>query len=50
MVNQLIKMVHYKPIKTTIDEASLAKVTINMVVRYYGLNVSIVSHWSLLFN
>ncbi len=32
IVDWLIKIVHYKPVKVTIDAPSLAKVIINMVV------------------
>ena len=42
-------MVHYKPVKITIDTAGLAEVIIDMVVRYYSLPNSIVIDKSLLF-
>ena len=37
IVNYLIIIVYYKPIKVTINVPSLAKVIINMVVYYYGI-------------
>ena len=57
IVNRLMKMVHYKPIKVTIDAPGLAKIIINVVVRHHGLSDSIVTNqgsffiskfWSLL--
>ena len=44
-----MKMVHYKPVKVTIDIARLVEVIINMVVRHYGLLDSIITHRRLLF-
>ena len=41
IIDWLTMMVHYKPVKVTIDALSLAEVIINIVVRYYGLSDSI---------
>ena len=37
-------MVHYKPVKITIDVSGLAKVIINVIVRYYSLFDSIITN------
>ena len=37
IVNRLIKMVHYKPVKITINALGLVEVIIDVVVRYHGL-------------
>ena len=37
IVDQLTKMVQYKPVKVTIDALGLAKVILDVVVRYHGL-------------
>ena len=37
IVNQLTKMVYYKPIKIIIDVSELVEVIINIVVRHYSL-------------
>ena len=49
IVNRLTKMVHYKPIKVTIDALGLAEVIIDVVVRHYGLPDSIVTNWKSFF-
>ena len=49
IVDKLIKMVHYKPVKITIDASGLAKVIIDVVVRHYGLPNSIITDWGSLF-
>ena len=36
IVDRLIKMVHYKPVKVSINTPDLAKIIIDIVVRYYG--------------
>ena len=36
IVNRLTKMVHYEPVKVTIDTPSLAKVIIDVVVRHHS--------------
>ena len=43
IVNQLTKMVHYKPIKVTINAPRLAKVILNIVIWHYSLLDSIVT-------
>ncbi len=43
IVDRLTKMVHWKPVKVTIDAYSLAEVIIDMVVRHHGLPDFIVS-------
>ena len=42
-------MVHYKPVKITINASGLAEVILDVVVRYHGLPNSIVSDISSLF-
>ena len=49
IVNRLTKMVHYKPMKITIDASGFAEVIINMVVRHHGLPDLIVTNKRLLF-
>ena len=49
IVDRLIKMVHYKPVKVTIDAPSLAEVIIIVVVRHHGLPDSIVTDRGSLF-
>ena len=49
IVDQLTKMVHYKPVKVNIDASGLAKVIIDVVVWHYGLPDSIVTNKGLLF-
>ncbi len=43
IVDRFMKMVHYEPVKVTIDAPGLAKVIINMVVRHHGVPESIVT-------
>ena len=43
IVNRLTKMVHYEPVKVTIDAPGLADVIIDVVMRYHGLPNLIVS-------
>lgn len=43
IVDWLTKMVHYEPVKITIDASVLAEVIIDVVVRYHGLPDSIIS-------
>ena len=43
IVDRLTKMMHYKPVKVTIDAPRLAEVIIDVVVRYHGLPDSIVT-------
>lgn len=49
IVNELIKMVQYILIKTIINIASLVKVIMNNMIKYYGLSNLIISDWDLLF-
>ena len=49
IVDRLTKMVHYKPVKITIDAPGLAKVIINVVVRHHGLPDSIITDRGSLF-
>ena len=49
IVNWLTKMVHYKPVKVTIDAPELAKVILNMVVQHHGLPNSIMTNKGSLF-
>lgn len=37
VVDRLIKMVYYKPVKVTINTPSLIMMIIGIVVRHYGL-------------
>ena len=43
IVDQLTKMVYYKPVKITLDTPGLAEVIIDVVVRPHGLPDLIVS-------
>ena len=49
IVNWHSKMVHYKPVKVTINALGLTEVIINVVVRHYGLSDSIVTDQGSLF-
>ena len=49
IVDRLTKIVHYEPVKITIDAPELAEVIINMVVWHYGLPDSIVTNKGSLF-
>lgn len=49
IINNLTKIVNYKPVKTTIDIASLRKIIINVVMRHNNLSNSIVSYKNVLF-
>ena len=49
IVDRLTKIVHYKPVKVTIDAPGLAEVIIDVVVRHHGLPDSIVSHRGSVF-
>ena len=57
IIDRLTKMMHYEPVKVTIDAPKLAEVIINVVVWHHGLPNSIVTNrgsvftsklWSLL--
>ncbi len=43
IVDRLTKMVHYIPVKVTIDAPGLAEVIIDVVVRHHGVLESIVT-------
>ena len=43
IVDRLTNMVHYEPVKVTINAPRLAEVIIDVVVRHYGLPDSIIS-------
>ena len=43
IVDQLTKMVHYEPVKVTIDASKLAEVILDMVVQYHRLPDSIIT-------
>ncbi len=49
IVDRLTKMVHYEPVKVTIDAPDLAEVIIDVVVRHHRVPESIVTDCSLLF-
>ena len=49
IVDQLTKIVHYKPVKVTISRTGQVKVIINMVVHDYKVPKSIIRNSSLLF-
>ena len=49
IVDRLTKMVHYKPIKITIDTPGLAEVIIDVIVWHYGLPNLIVTDKGSLF-
>lgn len=48
-MDQLTKMVYYKPVKITINAPRLVEVIINVVVRHHGLSDLIVTDRGLLF-
>ena len=49
IVDGLTKMLHYEPVKITIDATSLAKVIIDVLVRHHSLSDSIIIDWGSLF-
>ncbi len=49
IVARLTKMVHYEPVKMTINVTALAEVIIEAVVRHHGLPDSIVSNRGSVF-
>ena len=49
IVNRLTKIVHYKPMKVTIDAFGLAEIILDVVVRHHGISDSIITDRSLLF-
>ena len=50
IVDRLTKMVHYKPVKVTVNAFGLAKVIIDVVARHHGLPDSILSDRASVFN
>ncbi len=49
IVDRLTKMVHYEPVKVTINAPGLAEVIINVIVRHHGVLESIIIDRSSLF-
>ena len=49
IIDKLTKMMHYKPVKITINAPDLAKVIIDVVVRHHDLPNSIITDWGSLF-
>ena len=49
IVDRLTKMVHYEPVKVTIDAPGLAEVILDVVVRHHGLPDSIMTDKGSLF-
>ena len=49
IVDWLTKMVHYEPVKVTVDAPGLAKVILDVVVWYHGFSDSIISDSDSLF-
>ena len=49
MVDQLKKMVYYKPVKITLNAPGLAEVIIDVVIRHHGLPNIIVTNRGSLF-
>ena len=49
IIDRLTKMVHYEPVKVTIDAPRLAKVIIDVVVRHHALSDSIISDREAIF-
>ena len=49
IINRLTKMVHYEPVKVTINAPELAEIIINVVVRHHGLPDSIISDRGAIF-
>ena len=49
IINCLTKIVHYKPVKVTINTLGLAEVIINVVVRHHGLPDSIIRDQGAIF-
>ncbi len=49
IIDRLMKMVHYEPIKVTINARGLAKGISDVVVRHHRIPESIITDKSLLF-
>ena len=49
IIDRLTNIVHYKPVKVTIDAPKLVEMIIDVVVYYHGLPNSIISNWGSVF-
>ena len=49
IIDWLTKMVHYEPVKVTIDASGLAEVIIDVMVQHHGLPDSIISDCGVIF-
>ena len=49
IIDRFTKIMHYKPVKITIDATDLAEVIIDVMVRHYDLPDSIITDWGSLF-
>lgn len=49
VINYMTKKVHYKPIITTIDVASLVEIIIDVIVKYYSTSMLIIYNRGSLF-
>lgn len=49
IINRLTKIVHYKPVKITIDASGLVEVIIDMIVRHHSLSDSIITNRKSVF-
>lgn len=49
IINYFTKIIYYKPINVIINTAGLKKLNINVIVRYHGLLVSIISNKGSIF-
>ncbi len=49
IIDRIMKMVHYEPVKVTIDAPGQAEVIIDVVVHHYGVPESIVTDRGSLF-
>lgn len=44
VIDYLMKIMYYKPVKSIIDAADLAKIIINMIIKYHNLPESIINN------
>lgn len=49
IIDQLIKVAHYEPVKIIIDASNLVKVIVNMIVWYYSFSNLIINNRSFVF-
>ena len=49
IIDRLTKIMHYEPVKITIDGPGLAEVIIDIVIRHHGLPNSIITNRGFLF-